>query len=800
MKHHRSQRPLHWHRLALALAACLAIAPGAFAQTTNATLRGQAPADAEVTATNPATGLVRKVKADAQGNYSLGGLPPGTYEVSAGGAGAQPVTLQVGQTATLNLTAPPATPTTPASLEQIEVHASTLAETRTSEIATYITPKQIEALPQGSRNFLAFADTVPGMQFSQSSDGSTKLKSGAQSSNGINVYIDGVGQKNYVLKGGVSNQDSSRGNPFPQLAIGEYKVITSNYKAEYDQISSAAITAVTKSGTNEFHGDIFFDYTDQDWRDRTPNEIKTDNKVPSQEKQYGVAIGGPIIKDVLQFFFTYEAKDYAEPTEVRIGENVPLNALPANLQPLVGTSSVPFNEDLYFGKLTWNVNEENLVEFSYKERDEDQLSNIGNGPNVAFFGSTKQQQDKRGDLRWVYTAGDWINEAHITTEDSFFSPHALNDGLGYRLTAPNRNAILNAGAGEENQFKGQKGYSLQDDLTWSNVEWNGTHTFKAGFKYKSVDLKALEQSPNSPQFFYDITASTAIPYHVEFGQVVPGVDPGPVKSTNKQYGVYLQDDWELNEHLTLNLGLRYDYEKTPSYLDYVTRPELVTALHNWANIQHTDYNIDDYISNGHNRKAFKDAWQPRLGFSYDLFGDQEHVIFGGAGRAYDRTLFDYLQLEQTKGVFPRYGFDFNIDGHGCTLSPTCLAWDPKYYDPTELAKLVAANPNLGGEVNLMNNNLKPPYSDQFSLGMRNTLGEWNTSVTLQHVSSLDGIVFTRGNRLANGAFYNPDNPGATWDNQPWGQPIPGYGTLIKADNGIETRLNALLLALEMPYT
>jgi len=250
MKHHRSQRPLHWHRLALALAACLAIAPGAFAQTTNATLRGQAPADAEVTATNPATGLVRKVKADAQGNYSLGGLPPGTYEVSAGGAGAQPVTLQVGQTATLNLTAPPATPTTPASLEQIEVHASTLAETRTSEIATYITPKQIEALPQGSRNFLAFADTVPGMQFSQSSDGSTKLKSGAQSSIGINVYIDGVGQKNYVLKGGGSNQDSSRGNPFPQLAIGEYKVITSNYKAEYDQISSAAITAVTKSGTN----------------------------------------------------------------------------------------------------------------------------------------------------------------------------------------------------------------------------------------------------------------------------------------------------------------------------------------------------------------------------------------------------------------------------------------------------------------------------------------------------------------------------------------------------------------------
>jgi outer membrane receptor protein involved in Fe transport len=801
MKHHRSpQRSLHWHRLALALATCLAMAPSAFAQTTSATLRGQAAADAEITATNPATGLVRKVKASADGSYSLGGLPPGTYEVSTSGtSGAQAVTLQVGQTATLNLTAPPATPT-PSTLEQVEVHATTLAETRTSEIATYITSKQIEALPQGSRNFLAFADTVPGMQFSQSSDGSTKLKSGAQSANGINVYIDGVGQKNYVLKGGVSNQDSSRGNPFPQLAIGEYKVITSNYKAEYDQISSAAITAVTKSGTNEFHGDIFFDYTDQDWRHPTPNELQTDNKVQSMEKQYGVAIGGPIVKDILQFFFTYEAKDYAEPAEVRIGQNVTLNQLPENLRSQVGTSSVPFNEDLYFTKLTWNVNEENLVELTAKYRSEDQLSNIGNGQNVPFFGSTKQQEDKRGDLRWQYSIDHWLNDAHLTFEDSFFSPHALNDGVGYRLTTPNRDAILNAGAGEENQFKGQKGTSIQDDLSYTDFEWNGEHTFKMGFKYKSVKLKALEQAPNSPQFFYDILASTTIPYRVEFGQLVPGVDPGPVESTNKQYGVYFQDDWAVNEHLTLNLGLRYDYEKTPSYLDYVTRPDLVAALHSWTNIQHTDYNIDNYISNGHNRKAFKDAWQPRLGFSYDLFGDQEHVIFGGLGRAYDRTLFDYLQLEQTKGVFPRYGFDFDIAGHGCQAGATCIPWDPKYMNPTELAKLVAANPNLGGEINLMNNNLKTPYSDQFSLGMRNTLGDWNTSVTLQHVESHDGIIFSYGNRWPDGSYRDPSKPNATWGNGPGGFPIPGFGTLIKADNGVETRLNALLLSLEKPYT
>src|SRR3546814_1717743 len=88
----------------------------------------------------------------------------------------------------------------------------------------------------------------------------------------VNIFIDGVGQKDYVLKNGITGQDSTQGNPFPQLAIGEYRVISSNYKAEFDQVSSVAITAVTRSGTNEFHGEAFIDYTDQSMRAATPLE------------------------------------------------------------------------------------------------------------------------------------------------------------------------------------------------------------------------------------------------------------------------------------------------------------------------------------------------------------------------------------------------------------------------------------------------------------------------------------------------------------------------------------------------
>src|SRR3546814_1681067 len=153
-------------------------------------------------------------------------------------------------------------------LDTVVVTAPAMVETNTSEVATYVTQKQIDSLPQNSRNFLAFADTVPGMQFITSPNGSeSQLRSGAQGSSNINVFIDGVGQKNYVTPGGMTGQDDSRGNPFPQAAIGEYKVITSNYKAEYDQISSAAVVAVTKSGTNEFRGSFFWDRTSEAWRE-----------------------------------------------------------------------------------------------------------------------------------------------------------------------------------------------------------------------------------------------------------------------------------------------------------------------------------------------------------------------------------------------------------------------------------------------------------------------------------------------------------------------------------------------------
>jgi outer membrane receptor protein involved in Fe transport len=722
----------------------------------------------------------------------------------------------VGQTATLDMGVGAAAPAgTATTLDTVQVIGTALAETKTSEVATYVSQKQIDALPQASRNFLAFADTVPGMIFETGQDDSSKLRGGAQNSNGINVFIDGVGQKNYVLKGGISGQDSSRGNPFPQLGIGEYKVITSNYKAEYDQIGSAAVIAVTRSGTNEFHGSVFGDYTDQDWRASSPAEERTGNKPDTKTEQYGAAVGGPIVQDQLFYFMTYEHKDITSPRSVDPGANFPLALLPPELAALTGPTSSPFDEDLWFGKLTWQPGDAHLIELSAKYRDEQEITGIG-GTNTDSFGSSKDNTSTRVDLRYQLSSLNWLNDAHLTYEDESWNPRAITIGPGFNFVTPDnagRQTILNVGGGRDFQDKGQKGWSLQDDFSYFG--WEG-HTIKTGIKYKSVEINAFEQQPYNPQYQVDLieqlllgnsTTATVVPYQVSFGAPLPGAGDRNITSRNKQFGVYFQDDWDVNDRLTLNLGLRYDYERTPGFEDYVTPAGLVTALQAWPNVHgpNVDYDINDYISTGSNRSAFDGAWQPRVGFSYDLTGDERHVVFGGAGRSYDRNLFDYLALEQSKSTFPSYQLSFNTPAHPCTVGVNnCYDFSAQFYDPAYLYSLVAANPNLGAEVNLINNDIKTPYSDQFSIGMRNSFvfwgHDWNTSATIAHIRSYDGIVFTLGNRWPDGSFRNPANPNATWGGQPWDFPIPGYGRLILADNGIETRLNTLLLSAEKVYT
>src|SRR5438067_3280325 len=245
---------------------------GALAQSaTTATVRGKVmnergtvlPA-AEINAVNTATGFVKTVQSGRDGTYILQGLQPGTYTVVVAAPGFEPrndtITVLVGQ----SLTADFRMTGTAVVNESITVVGTQAVETKTSEAATNVTTQQIESLPQDDRNFLNFAALAPGVRLS--SDPQRKTFAGdAQDPEQTNIFIDGVSTKNDVLLGGTVGQDSSRGNPFPQSAVQEFRVITQNYSAQYDHASSAIISAVTKSGTNDFKGEAFGFYQPKAW-------------------------------------------------------------------------------------------------------------------------------------------------------------------------------------------------------------------------------------------------------------------------------------------------------------------------------------------------------------------------------------------------------------------------------------------------------------------------------------------------------------------------------------------------------
>lgn len=819
------------HLLSGTIAAVLAtmVAPSVvMAQSADATLRGKGPANTAVTAKNVATGVVRVTRTDKDGSYALVGLKPGTYQVDAGPGTLRTVTLSVASTGTLDFGGAVASAADAKTLGAVTVTgaAAALQDVKTSEIGTVVSLHQISTLPQITRNFLEFADTVPGMTFN-TENGKTSISAGSQPSSNINVYIDGVGQKNYIHGGGLAGQagpshDGDVGNPFPQLAIGEYKVITAQYKAEYDQISSAAITAETKSGTNEFHGEVFDTFTSDRFRAETPAEADAHNKARGVSREYGGAIGGPIIQDKLHFFLTYEGKEFQTPTTTTgssnsyNGESIN-DFLPASARAQLGPSALPFKENLYFGKLDWEPTDRDRFELSSKIRKESQLygADITTAPSANY---DYHNDDKRVDLRWQHSADSWFNELMWNFESTLDSPSAITrtpaTSYVWNLIAPIGTILLINGQDPRQYFEAQqKGNTIQDNLTFNDLEWHGEHVIKMGVKYKKATLSDRDSS-TSANYFYNVTpnGTEATPYKVVFGKVNSGL-PLTAVSDNKQFGIYIQDDWAVDDKLTLNLGVRWDYEEAPEFLHYRTLQGILDAINaptytfNGETINHSyaqslaagGININDYISTGNNRKAPKNEFQPRLGFSYDLNGDEQHVIFGGAGRAYDRNLFDIISLENSKNALSEPSIYFenptalNGCGPGKADNMSCFVWDPKYYDAANLRNLGAGV----GEVDMINNNIKAPYSDQFSVGVRNKLGDWSTSVTLARIIQYNGIIGSLGNRYPNGKFYNYENTvGTQWG----GANVPGIGGLILFDNGKTNYDTQLLLSAEKPYT
>ena len=774
-----------------ALALSVGLVGTAQAQLSTATIRGTAEAGATVTATQVGTGFTATDRADAGGSYALPGLRPGTYRITAGGA-TRTVTVQVGQTADLDFVA--AAESTEVE-ELVVTGARTLAEVKTSEIATNVTETQIQNLPQNNRNFLNFAALAPGVRTSRDefrqtfSGGANGAEPESLGSSQVNVFIDGVSLKSSIQQGGTVGQDASRGNPFSQLAVKEFRVSTQNFKAEYEQAASSIITAVTKSGTNEFHGEVFGFYQNDAMVERD-FFVKRDNRDKPDLKrlQYGAALGGPIIQDKLFFFANWEVNDQTRSNQVTAGGGPALQALvPFDVTQYEGSFDSPFREDLVFGKLTWLLDPRQVVEVSASYRKESDVRSFG-GQTSFEAAEDIRNEVLTGRVQHTYRGDAFLNEFTFDVLDSTFAPSILNPDLVGR----DYQGVIRIGGRDTAQEVSERNFTFRDNITFNGLEWHGDHIVKAGAKVAFQKFEVQSAQFTNPVFtFINDPARNlnfSFPAEARFGTGTPSIE-----ANNIQVGLFIQDDWEVNEKLTLNLGLRWDYETNANNSDFVTPPDAVAALRFLEGVLSTQpgnfFDADDYISTGSNREPFMGAIQPRIGLSYDVFADRKTVLFAGAGRYYDRNLFRNAAEESLFRQFVLRTFQFSLDGLPRNGQPTIL-WNPSYLSVDGLNGLIATGLAPNGELRVLKNDQKPPHVDQFSIGVRQKFGEWQTSLTFTHQRGYNEIAYFPANRSV------ARNPGGFLDFIP----VPGFGNIVASSDDRETRFTGVYVTAEKPYT
>ncbi len=735
---------------------------GAVRDQTDAILPG-----ASVLASNTESGFQYSAVTREDGSYNLNSVPPGTYTIKVSIPGfkeqSRTLRLQVGQTLNLDFKL-----TLDAMIaESVTVVGTIPLETRTPEIATNVTQEQIQFLPQNSRNFLNFAALAPGVRLS-TDEQRKEVTAGALASQQTNVFIDGVSLKNDVLLGGVVGQDASRGNPFPQNAVQEFRVITQNYKAEYQKASSAIISAITKSGGNTFHGDAFGFYQGKGLVAADPFAEKRGEPKPDYKRlQYGASLSGPIVRDRAHFFLSYEGNDQDRSNSVFFGSTAVPPALAAQLQKYLGTETSPFRSDLYFGKLTYQVSPTQLLELSGQARHETDIRDFGG--QTSFENADNVKNDvKYATAKHRLAKGTFVNEATFSFLDFKWNPVPLNPNL----VGQEYRGILRIGGRDTTQDFTQKRASLRDDFTLFGIKGMGTHVVKLGANLDFLSYDVSKQLFGNPLFTYRSDISLDFPAEASYGVGNPDLS-----SDNREFGVYAQDDWKVTKNFELNLGVRWDYESEMLNNSYVTPADVRNAL--------SPFLPAKYFTDGTQRKPFYGAIQPRVGFSWDLAGDGKTTVFGGVGRYYDRVLYNYILDERFRLQYAVRKFLFSANGGVRDGLPT-IPWDPAYLSAAGLNGLIARGTAPNPEVFLIDNNTKPLSSTQWSAGLRRTLGPVLASATYTGVRSDHGFTFLFGNRRPDGNCCQ--------------QLAPNYGNVLISSDAVKTWYDALYVTVDKPFT
>ncbi|MGI8640107.1 MAG: TonB-dependent receptor [Pyrinomonadaceae bacterium] len=579
-----------------------------------------------VTATNQDTGFEKSVQTTDEGNFVLPLLQPGNYKVVTspvkGFASSTyenvKVTVGAKNTLEINLSAG-------GSVNVVDVSAEGQGvETTRTSISSTVDERRVINLPTNGRNFLDFVTLTPGIVRDPTRSGD--LAVGGQKGTLNSLQIDGTSSDNTFFGQSSGRTGSGRApSQFSVDTVKEFQVNQNGFSAEFGRAAGAVINVVTKSGTNRFTGSAFEYFRDESLNARSPVLVAVNRARPAgQINQFGGTFGGPIRKDKIFFFGAYEGQRSNLPNPVVIRS---LAFAPASVQtllaPKVNSYNINRQQDTYLIKTDFNINERNQAWVRFNQQNFIG-TNLENSGTLSAEEHTGNSNVKTSTLSTSLTT---TLSSKLFNEFRFQYSRDREPGLA-NSDSPEVSVRASAGGIDDggNFSFGRNSFSPRE-TTINRYQFIdnqsylvGNHTVKYGadllfdriFNFFPGTFGGSYTFPT----YAALAAGTPSNYRQSFAGA--GTSGATTKPNSSEYGFFVQDDWRVMPKLTLNLGLRYDYQaiaKPP-----IQNPNAALLAAGFD----TGFQPKD-----------KNNFAPRFGFAYAF--DTKTVIRGGYGLFYART-------------------------------------------------------------------------------------------------------------------------------------------------------------------
>lgn len=613
--------------------------------------QGAAVAGTTVTATNTQTGLERSTAASADGVYRFVLLPPGVYKVTAQASGFAKaemtgVTVNVGQIADINITLGVG-----AVSEAVTVTAE-VVQTTVSQPDAVVNEAQINNLPINGRRFQDFVTLTPTAQV-EPSRGQISL-SGQRGIN-ANVNIDGVDYNQPFFGGVRGGERSNNAFTIPQESIKEFQVVAAGYSAEFGRSTGGLVTAVTKSGTNSYHGSAFYLLRHRElsrtnsYYDALSANLNREVIAAPTQQQFGGSFGGPIKKDKAFYFGSYEQQRFRNPRQVFFDNLQPVTGTPATQEAFDFYKSlqVPFEQtnDAKAGlaRFDYSFNDSHRFNVRYSQSNNNALNANATGnalfpTTVSALSNNGTEQDRTYTITGQltdYFAGNLVNElrSQYTREvrprlANVQSPNVTN-GIGRFGTV---NFLPTT------QFDWR--FQLFENLTW--ILGNHTTKFGAEINHTFADQTfAFNQfgvfgfNTNNVGTLLDIMSytpsiTTGVVNRFDSTQAnyLRQIGNGRLDLEVNEFSFFAQDSWRIKPNFTLNYGLRWEGQFNPAP---VANNDIIMNKVRGFRFP-SGHTIDpSFIPD------VADQFAPRVGIAWDPFNNSKTVVRAFAGTYYART-------------------------------------------------------------------------------------------------------------------------------------------------------------------